>query len=85
MENLPMSIVKVNISRRDCYVGAMVKALAVEVGGYSTVKGQTGSSLVNNGFFIFSFRRRESASSFADKVRSYIPGIMATPDDPVTA
>jgi hypothetical protein len=78
-----MPIVKVNITSKDHYVGAMVRALAVEVGGFPSVKGQKDEYLDNKGSYFFSFRRDESAVNFCNVVRAYIPGILARAEDPI--
>ena len=47
--------VKITIRNKDRKIGAMVKALAVEVSGFVAVKGTTKEFLNNHGFYIFHF------------------------------
>ena len=54
-------------------VGAMVKALAVEVAGFQAVKGTTKVFLAVNGYYDFEFP--SDASAFRDAVGKYHPGL----------
>lgn len=47
--------VKITIRNKDRKIGAMVKALAVEVSGFEAVKGTTKEFLNEHGFYIFHF------------------------------
>ena len=50
-----MTTIRVNIANSDRRVGAMVKALAVEVAGFQAVKGTTKECLRNHGYYEFDF------------------------------
>lgn len=65
--------VKVAIPDKDRKVGAMIKALAVEVSGFKSVKGTTKEFLKASGFYVFRFRTQGKADEFSDSVRRYIP------------
>ena len=67
--------VKVIIINRDRKIGAMVKALAVEISGYKAVRGATKEFLKENGFFLFSFPEKEKAESFCDDINCYLPEV----------
>ena len=68
-----MHHVQVNITGKDRNVGAMVKALAVEVTGFTAVKGTTKEFLKENGHYVFHFPNGEKAEEFKNLVRKYIP------------
>ena len=68
-----MTDVKVLIRDRDRKVGAMVKALAVEVAGYPAVKGAVMGFLQENGYYVFHFPSKRSADKFRDAVSTYLP------------
>jgi len=65
--------VKVVISGKDRKVGAMVKALAVEVAGFQAVKGTTKDFLRENGYYVFHFLHASQAEEFRQSVQDYIP------------
>lgn len=73
-----MHSVKVEIAQGDRKVGAMVKALAVEVAGFQSVKGTTKEFLAENGFYVFHFPSELYAADFKKSVSKYLPGV-ATP------
>jgi hypothetical protein len=54
-ERIYMTDVRVSIQRKDRKVGAMVKALAVEVSGFESVKGTIKEFLNEHGYYIFHF------------------------------
>ena len=64
--------VKVQIHKFDRKIGAMVKALAVEVSGFQTVKGTTKEFLSKNGYYVFIFPTREKSDEFKESVKKYI-------------
>jgi len=64
--------VKIVIPDKDKKVGAMVKALAVEVSGYTAVSGATGQSLMIRGHLSFHFPSQGKADDFRDAVQRYI-------------
>jgi hypothetical protein len=66
-------IVRVAIENKDRMVGAMVKALAVEVAGFQAVKGTTKEFLSANGHYDFEFPSKVSAAAFCDAIAAYIP------------
>ena len=78
-----MSMVKVNIARKDRYVAAMVKALAVAIGGHSAASGQKNDLLVDRDYFVFEFNNYDMAANFSGAVRKYIPGILAAAEEPI--
>jgi len=65
--------VKVQIAAKDRKVGAMVKALAVEVSGFQAVAGTTKEHLAQTGAFIFRFPSKERADAFKAAVTRYVP------------
>ncbi len=73
-----MVLVRVKIAGNDRKVGAMVKALAVEVSGFQAVKGTTKEFLRNNGFYEFDFPSNYKADEFKDAVAKYLPESLAT-------
>jgi hypothetical protein len=64
--------VSVSIKDKDRMVGAMVKALAVEVAGFQAVKGTTKDFLETNGFYEFTFPSLGSGNAFRSAVAKYI-------------
>ena len=56
-----MHAVKVSIEKKDRKVGAMVKALAVEVSGFEAVKGTTKEFLSLHGYYEFRFPYKDKA------------------------
>ncbi len=69
--------VKVSIQNKDRKVGAMIKALAVEVSGFEAVKGTTKEFLSANGYYEFHFPYKEKAQEFEEAVGRYIPIALA--------
>ncbi len=65
--------VKVVIADKDRKVGAMVKALAVEVSGFEAVSGTTKDFLEATGYYVFHFPSEAKADEFRNTVRHYIP------------
>lgn len=51
----------------------MVKALAVEVAGFQSVKGATKEFLAEHGFYVFRFPTDLYALDFKNCVRKYFP------------
>lgn len=72
-----MTIVKVQIAKGDRKVGAMVKALAVEVSGFESVKGTTKEFLEKNGYYEFSFSNGTRADQFREAVGHYLSESLA--------
>jgi hypothetical protein len=73
-----MSIdLKVTIHEKDRKVGAMVKALAFEISGPSSVVGASKEFLENHGYYIFHFTTENNAKEFREAVALYLPGILA--------
>ena len=54
-------------------VGAMVKALAVEVAGFQSVSGATKEFLEEHGYYVFTFPTDLYAFHFKKAVRKYFP------------
>jgi hypothetical protein len=73
-----MTIVRVNIAEKDRKIGAMVKALAVEISGYKAVRGTTKEFLSANGYLEFPFKYPFRAAEFRDTLGKYLPGKYAT-------
>ena len=73
--------VKIIIPNRDRKIGAMVKALAVEVSGFVPVKGTTKEFLKDHGFYIFHFPSQMKAEEFKNSVIEYIESRFATIDE----
>ena len=67
-----MLTVAVTIMGKDRKVGAMVKALAVEVSGYKTVSGATKEFLSEHGYYEFGFPAEAKAEEFRAAVREYL-------------
>ncbi len=67
-----MRAVRVHIIGKDRRVGAMVKALAVEIAGFNAVKGTTKDFLAANGFYDFHFQHEYQADDFRKAVSKYI-------------
>ncbi len=68
-----MPAVEVTIQDKDRKVGAMVKALAVEVSGFPSVKGATKEYLADNGYYRFQFPDETRAEEFRRAVGHYLP------------
>jgi hypothetical protein len=67
-----MHDVKVIITDKDRNVGAMVKALAVEVSGFKAVSGTTKEYLNRNGHYVFHFPYAGDAEKFRLAISKYI-------------
>jgi hypothetical protein len=61
------------IENKDRMVGAMVKALAVEVAGFQAVKGTTKGFLATHGYYDFEFASEAAAAAFREAVGKYVP------------
>lgn len=72
-----MAKVQVNIFGKDRKVGAMVKALAIEVSGFKAIKGATKEFLERDGYYLFNFPSTHRAEEFKDDVRGYLPMSLA--------
>ena len=70
-------IVSVEIKGKDRMVGAMVKALAVEVAGFQAVKGTTKEFLSLRGYFDFEFPSDAHGTAFREAVKKFIPSELA--------
>lgn len=68
-----MGDTRVAPSNNDRYIGAMAKALAVEVGGFNTVRGATHDSMFANGFYVVRFTNRRHVDEFKRLVGIYLP------------
>ena len=68
-----MQDVKIIITDKDRKVGAMVKALAVEISGFEAVSGTTKDFLSEHGHYVFHFPSADKAEDFRRVVRRYIP------------
>lgn len=64
--------VKIVIKDKDRKVGAMIKALAVEVAGFQAVGGSTKTFLKKQGYYIFHFPHDYQAQEFRKSVKTYI-------------
>lgn len=65
------------MGNRDRRVGAMVKALAVEVAEFQAVKGTTKEFLRNHGHFEFVFQHDYQAQDFRETVSKHIRSDLA--------
>jgi len=72
-----MPVVAVTIEAKDRKVGAMVKALAVEVSGFESVKGTTKEFLAAHGYYEFRFPSEAKAEEFRTTVRHYVSETLA--------
>jgi hypothetical protein len=68
-----MISVRVIPTNKDRYVGAMAKALAVEVAGFAAVGGATHESMFSNGFYLLKFSNPRHLDEFKGLVNTYIP------------
>ena len=73
-----MVAVEVNIGGKDRNVGAMVKALAVEVSGFQSVTGTTKEFLATHGYYRFEFPSEAKAAEFRAAVTRYLLESYAT-------
>ena len=72
-----MPTVRVTIEHKDRNVGAMVKALAVEVAGFESVTGATKEFLTAHGYYEFHFKTEAKAEEFRSLVRRYVTEVFA--------
>ncbi len=63
---------KVTISNRDEILGAIVRALAVQVAGFQIVGGMNKKYLQENGYYLFQFSAPQ-LSRFQNLVEEYVP------------
>jgi len=64
--------VKVMISDRDEILGAIVRALAVQAGGFHMVGGMNSNYLRRNGFYRFPLSHDQS-DKFRSLIKNYVP------------
>ena len=69
--------VKVAITGGDRKVGAMVKALAVEVAGYGAATGATKAFLFENGYYMLHFEHEGQAEEFRGAISAYVSKSLA--------
>ena len=67
-----MITVRVDITNSDKFVGAMVKALAVQVAGFRAVTGTTNEFLQSHGYYKFHFSNANQEKFFRETVSKYI-------------
>ena len=72
-----LATVTVTIEDKDRKVGAMVKALAVEVSGFASVRGTTKEFLAAHGYYEFHFPSEGKAEEFRAAMRQYLPKTFA--------
>jgi hypothetical protein len=72
--------VRVYIANKDRRVGAMVKALAVEIAGFTAVTGTKKEFLHNHGYYEFHFSYDYQAQDFREAVTRYIDRSLAYVD-----
>ena len=72
-----MQSAKISIEKKDRKVGAMVKALAVEVSGFEAVKGTTKEFLITHGYYEFHFPSLAKVNEFKEAVEKYVPSTLA--------
>lgn len=72
-----MLTVPVIIAGKDRKVGAMAKALAVEVAGFEAVGGMTKEYLEEHGSYDFAVRTQAQADELRAAVARYLPGVLA--------
>ena len=70
--------VKVNIHNKDRKIGAMVKALAFEIAGPSSVVGTSKEYLEAHGYYVFHFPTVKKANEFKESLAMYLPALMAS-------
>ncbi|MEE9912106.1 MAG: hypothetical protein K4571_10320 [Deltaproteobacteria bacterium] len=69
--------VNVSIHEKDRKIGAMVKALAFEIGNKQAVVGASKEFLERNGYYVFHFNTTQKAQEFKDAVANYLPAFLA--------
>ena len=72
-----MAKVKVAIQANDRMLGAMVRALAFEVGNTAAVKGSSWSQMLSRGHLEFNFASDQQAKQFSDALTTYLPAKFA--------
>ena len=72
--------IQVSIHQKDRKIGAMVKALAFEIGNKAAVVGASKEFLSENGFYIFHFNSPKKAQEFKNAVETYLPSLLASCD-----
>jgi len=70
--------IQVSIHQKDRKIGAMVKALAFEIGNIAAVVGASKEFLSKHGFYIFHFNSPKKAQEFKNAVRTYLPSLLAS-------
>lgn len=75
-----MITVIVYIANKDRRVGAMVKALAVEIAGFKAVTGTKKEFLQNHGYYEFHFSYDYQAHDFREALAGYIDKSLANVD-----
>ena len=73
--------VQISIHGKDRKLGAMVKALAFEVGNKYAVVGASKEFLAQNGYLIFHFATPQQVQEFKDAVATYLPALLASCTD----
>ena len=69
--------IHVSIHNKDRKIGAMVKALAFEVGNKQAVVGASKEFLESYVYLIFHFITTQKAQEFKDAVATYLPSLLA--------
>ena len=72
-----MTEVKVYIVGKDRNVGAMVKALAREIAGFTSIRGARKEFLSEHGYYLFNFPSEPRAAEFKEALRKYLPVSLA--------
>lgn len=72
-----MTKVKVAIQANDRKLGAMVRALAFDVGNISAVKGSSWTQMLSRGHLEFNFDSDQKAGEFRDALTTYLPAKFA--------
>jgi hypothetical protein len=73
--------VHVSIHEKDRKIGAMVKALAFEIGNKDAVVGTSKEFLAAKGYYIFHFNSSQKAQEFREAVSTYLPDLLANCED----
>lgn len=63
---------KVTFSNRDEILGAIIRALAVQVAGFQVVGGMNKNYLNENGYYLFQFSDAQ-LSRFNNLIKEYVP------------
>lgn len=69
--------VRVAIQANDRKLGAMVKALAFEIGNTAAVKGASWTQMLVRGHLEFNFESDEKADEFRESLTTYLPAKFA--------